>query len=382
MRTMVEKAYLSYYGTDGIIPVHQDTSDIDLHYARRRALYRHLGIPPLVMRNARILEFGPGTGDNALYLAACEPQLCVLVDGNPASVQAISDKLNRGLFGARRFECRMSDIREYTDLRRFDIVLCEGVIPSQEDPDAFLRHVASFAGADGIVVMTTMSAPSLLAEVCRRVIKAVLATRFDSQEMLLSELTSFFEPDLLSLPGMSRRHEDWVLDNILHPWPARITFTIPEAIDSLDSDFDFLGTSPSFVQDWRWYKAIPRNSKTWNDVAQAEYRRWEPFLIDYRLQPADCIPAVTAGLEAACEEALDIHHEIWHSNSVNDIPRFADCLLVIRAMIAGPAPETARAISDYMNGLEKLVEGHTGADFGSFRRWFGRGQQYLSFSRK
>jgi hypothetical protein len=305
-----------------------------------------------------------------------------LVDANPASIEAISDKLARGLFDRNRFECQMCDIREYADTRRFDLVLCEGVIPGQENPEAFLRHVASFADVDGIVVITTMSAPSVLAEVCRRVIKAIFAARVNDQATLLAELTRFFEPDLLSLPGMSRRHEDWVLDNILHPWPGRFMFTIPEAIDGLDANFDLLGTSPSFVQDWRWYKSIPRHSKSWNDIARDEYRRWELFLIDYRLQPSDRIPAVSAELERACEVALQIHHEIWHSNSANEIRRFSDCLLEIQAMIASPAPETARAITDYVNGLEAFVEGDAGADFGSFRTWFGRGQQYVSFSRK
>jgi 2-polyprenyl-3-methyl-5-hydroxy-6-metoxy-1,4-benzoquinol methylase len=377
-----ESAYLTYYGTHGIVPVRQDTSDLELHYARRRALYRHLGIPPLLLRNRRILEFGPGTGDNALYLAACEPELCVLVDANPASIQAISDKLAQGLFGGNPFECRMSDIRDYADTRRFDFVLCEGVMPGQENPDGFLHHVASFVDRDGIVVITTISATSVLAEVCRRVIKAVVASRITDRDRLLEELTRFFQPDLDSLPAMSRRHEDWVLDNILHPWPARVTFTIPEAIDILDPHFDLLGTSPSFMQDWRWHKAIPRHPKTWNDVAREEYRRWEPFLIDYRLQPSDRIPAVTAGLEAACHDALRIHHEIWRSNSLNEFPQFSDCLLEIRAMIVGPAPETARAITDFLAGFEKFADGDSEAAYGSFRSWFGRGQQYVSFSRK
>ena len=379
---MTERAYLSYYGERGIIPVHQDTSDRELHYARRRALYRQLGIPPLVTRSSRILEFGPGTGDNALYLSFCEPELCVLVDANPASIQAISDKLARGLLEASRFECHNSDIRGYRDTRQFDLVLCEGVIPGQEDPESFLRHVASFAGTDGIVVVTTMSATSLLAEVCRRVIKSVLAARTDSQDALLAELTSFFQPDLLSLPGMGRKHEDWVLDNILHPWPENITFTIPEAVDSLDSDFDFLGTSPSFVQDWRWYKSIPLGSRTWNDIAREEYHRWELFFIDYRLQPSDRIPASSGELETACATALQFQYDIWHRNPPHGIPQFCACLRDIRSMIAGIAPETARAISDYLTGIEGLMAGQTDADFGSFRRWFGRGQQYLSLSRK
>jgi 2-polyprenyl-3-methyl-5-hydroxy-6-metoxy-1,4-benzoquinol methylase len=379
---MAEKAYLTYYGAHGIVPVRQDTSDIELHYARRRALYRHLGVPPLVMRNARILEFGPGTGDNALYLASCDPDLCVLVDGNPTSMQEISDKLGRGLFGKSSFECRMSEIRDYSDLRRFDLVLCEGVIPGQANPQAFLRHVASFAERDGIVVITTISPASVLAEVCRRVVGAVFASRIKDREELIAALTRFFEPDLRSLPGMSRRHEDWVLDNILHPWPARIAFTIPEAIDSLDSQFDFLGTSPSFVQDWRWYKAIPRHSKTWNDVALEEYRRWGLFLIDYRLEPSDRVPPATAELEAYCQRALDIQHDLGHSQSILEIPRFSACMLEIQGMLSDPAPKAAQAIADFLAGLERLVDGDTDADFRSFRSWFGRGQQYVSFSRR
>jgi 2-polyprenyl-3-methyl-5-hydroxy-6-metoxy-1,4-benzoquinol methylase len=379
---MAERSYLSYYGERGIIPVRQDTSDRELHYARRRALYRHLGIPPLLTRGSRILEFGPGTGDNALYLSFCEPQLCVLVDANPASIEAVSDKLARGWLDGSRFECHRSDIREYRDARKFDLVLCEGVVPGQEAPESFLRHVASFAGRDGIVVCTTMSPLSLLAEVCRRAIKAVFAARSGRREDLLAELTSFFEPDLLLLPGMSRRHEDWVLDNILHPWPAHLAFTIPEAIDSLDADFDFLGTSPSFVQDWRWYKSIPRDSKTWNDVARQEYRRWELFLIDYRLTPSEHVFSMTGELDAACKRALQIQQRIWQDDSVREIPRFSACLQEIQDIIQGPAHETACAIRDYLLGLEKLMQGDTRPDFGSFRSWFGRGQQYVSFSRR
>lgn len=379
---MPERAYLTYYGVHGIVPVHQDTTDIELHYARRRALYRHLGILPSFIRKHRIIEFGPGTGDNALYVAACEPELCVLVDGNPASIEALSDKLSQGRLCTDRFEVTMSNIQEYSDLRRFDLVLCEGVLPGQRNPEAFLRHIASFADAEGIVVITTMSAGSLLAEVCRRVIKPFFALRITAWAKLLEELTHFFQPDLESLPGMSRRHEDWVLDNILHPWPRPMTFTIPEAIDCLEQDFDLLGTSPSFVQDWRWYKSIPRHPKTWNSVAREQYYRWQLFLIDYRFEPSDHIPVPSAHLDTVCAKAVEIHYQIWDDNSLSGIGQFSDCLKEIRAMLAGPAPETSQAITDYLAGLHQLAQGNTAVDFGSFRQWFGRGQQYVSFLRK
>jgi len=379
---VASKPYLSYYGEHGIVPVRQDTSDLRLHLSRRHALYRQLGILPLTFRNRSILELGPGTGDNALFLASCEPGRCVLVDGNPASIQVISKKINEGLLPREVFECRIGDILDWRDAGQFDIVLCEGVIPGQENPEAFLAHVASFAGNHGIVVTTTISAPSVLAEVCRRVIKPIIAEQAGSRENLLRELTNFFEPDLRSLPGMSRLHEDWVLDNILHPWPARIVFSIPEAIDSLDDDFDVLGTSPCFIQDWRWYKAIPRHEKTWNVIAREEYERWAPYLLDYRIQPSDPIPTISAQLDAVCTVAVGIHHRIWHQTSLNEIPQFIDCLREIRNIIVKALPETASAIADFLRGLNGLLDGDKSSDFGSFRRWFGRGQQYVSFMRK
>jgi hypothetical protein len=379
---MAEKPYLSYYGQHGIVPVRQDISDLNRHFARRCALYRHLKIIPIAIKNRTILEFGPGTGDNAVFLASCEPEICVLVDGNPASIQAISEKFQDGLLPRSRFVCKMSDILEYADARRYNFVLCEGVLPGQEAPEMFLTHVASFASTDGIVVITTLSPTSLLAEVCRRVLKPVLSATVSKHDTLLQEITSFFSPDLRSLPGMSRRHEDWVLDNILHPWPARITFSIPEAIATLDHDFDLLGSSPNFIQDWRWYKAIPAHQKTWNDLAREEYARWSPYLLDYRVQPSTPIENLAAELDASCKRALDIHHKIWHHDEIKEIPLFIECLGEIRKVIDKELPETAHSIADFVNGLNQLIAGIKNPDFGTFRSWFGRGQQYVSFTRK
>jgi hypothetical protein len=180
---------------------------------------------------------------------------------------------------------------------------------------------------------------------------------------------------------MSRLHEDWVLDNILHPWPTHCTFTIPEAIAALDDAFDLLGTSPSFIQDWRWYKSIPQANRTWNDVAREECERWSGYFLDYRLNPVNATP-FGARLEHACALALDCQHRIWRENAIEDIPRFLQHLAVIRETVAGSLPETAASITGFMHGIADLSAGNQDADFGAFRCWFGRGQQYVSFVRK
>jgi 2-polyprenyl-3-methyl-5-hydroxy-6-metoxy-1,4-benzoquinol methylase len=370
---MVERAYLDYYGENDIIPVRQDTRDIALHFARRRSLYRHLGLHSSAFRNSRVLEFGPGTGDNALFIASCAPETFVLVDDNPASIRAVEHKISCGLLPRDRVECCKSEVRAYASGAPFDVVLCEGVLGGQQNPEDFLRHVASFVAPDGLLVITTMSSTSLLAEACRRVLKPVIATRFAPKNPL-EELTGFFGPDLRSLPGMSRLHEDWVHDNILCPWPERYEFTIPESISTLDAEFDVLGTSPHFIQDWR-YEA------TWNEVALEEYDRWSSHFLDYRVVPDTPGKPRASALETECRSALRLHHKIWHG-SLDLIPQFVAALESVREMIQATLPETGTSITDFLTGLDGLLAGNRHADFGAFRPWFGRGQQYISFVRK
>ena len=378
----IEKAYLDFYGQHGIIPVRQDTSNLPLHMARRSSLYRLLGLQPFAFKNRRVLEFGPGTGDNAMYVASCLPDSYILVDGNPASIQAIADKFERGLLPRNRVECHQSEILDYAPGTHFDVVLCEGVLGGQHDTEAFLAHVASFAAPGGIVVITTQSPTSLLAEVCRRVLKMFFSVRFQDHHRLLEELVVFFAPDLHSLPGMSRLHEDWVLDNIICPWPERFVFTIPEAIATLDTEFDVLGMSPSFVQDWRWYKSIPQDANSWNTIALSEYERWAGYFLDYRIHPALLGQPPGAALESACLNALQIQHKIWHEGGLELVPEFAAILRTIRELIADAMPGTAKSIADFLSGLDAFLNGSVQADFGTFRSWFGRGQQYVSFVRR
>lgn len=51
---------LEYFEKNNLAPGRQNIDDIEIHYARRKKLYRQCGIPEIAFRNAEMLEVGPG----------------------------------------------------------------------------------------------------------------------------------------------------------------------------------------------------------------------------------------------------------------------------------------------------------------------------------
>jgi predicted RNA methylase len=86
------RPFLDFYAAHHVVPVHyrRDAAFV----ARRTWLLATLGIPPALLRGADVLEFGPGTGDNASVLTSFGPRRYVLVDANPASIEALAARFS------------------------------------------------------------------------------------------------------------------------------------------------------------------------------------------------------------------------------------------------------------------------------------------------
>lgn len=376
---MNKKAYLDFYVKHQIIPVRQDTSDMVKHFNRRGNIYKQIGIPPVLLKDKSVIEFGPGSGDNAIFTASLKPSCYVLVDGSAASIRELHKKLDEGYFDGTIPEICNSNIFDYQDVRRFEIIFCEGVNPNQDYPAAFLKKTASFAAPGGVMCITIMSPLPCLAEVCRRVIRP-----FFPQEINCSveEAVKFFKEYLLSLSVMSRRHDAWVLDNILHPWGKYLFFSISTAIEAISDDFDFYGSSPSFITDWRRYKSVNGSDFGTNEMAKNAYTSNSLFLIDYRIAPAEIVLPMCSSclsLEEDCKEAYEIHVEIWLDGDIDTIyTHFLPLMDRIAKKLGDLLPITARSLQDFISGMHEMKNKGLQADFKSFRTWFGRGQQYVS----
>ena len=368
--------FVDFYRANEISPVAQDISDLDRHFARRAALYRHLGLPPRLLAGRSVIEFGPGSGHNAVYTASLEPARYVLVDGNPVGLERTERILAE--HGAVAHECALSMIEDYASEERFDIVLCEGVIPLHRDPASMLRHVARFAAARGLVVTTCMDTVSQFAEIMRRLMGALAVDADAPDEHQVEALRPLFMPHLATLTGRSRLVDDWILDVIVRPWVGGAMLSVADAVAALDEDFDCYGASPHFLTDWRWYKDIRGGH---NDVASAAYWRNLHNLLDYRLTFDPRTEAENRPILEICDDLYALTWQFEREKDEKTLDQIGERLAALGGRVAEYSPATAGAILDFHEALAHAGDGAFG-DLGGFAALFGRGQQYLSFIRR
>jgi len=380
------RPYIDFYEEHKLIPSRVSEGQLDLHFARRDAIYRHLGLVSSYLKGLKIIEFGPGSGDNAVHTASFGPDTFTLVDGHSVSIEELERKKKNGNFSkVNTLEIIKADILEYDDDRKFDLVLCEGVIPRQLDAPAFARHVANFTAPGGVCVVSAHSPISELSETCRRIVKPLMQVMYPEFTELKEVLTNFFEPDLMALKGFSRNVDEWVLDNILHPVDEKMFFSIPDAIAALADGFDVYGCSPHMIADWRWHKSIPESGQSYNGFFLDQYMANQPLLVDSSLQPSDCDLSACDGhmLADKCRLAFDIHMDIWPGTDLSRVPEFMALIESICVDLAAAMPaSTPDAFRDYLKCLNAIMDGDPAADLGRFKGLFGRGQQYLSFIRR
>ena len=327
---------LDFYRQHGISPVAQDVSDLSAHFERRRGLYRSLGLSPLTIRGASVLEVGPGSGHNALYTLSLHPRSYVAAEPNPRG----AEETRRTLAGARPGSVVVVEkaIEDFAWYYQFDVVFCEGLLGlCGADPKALLEHVIKHVTPGGVLVITCIDAISDHAEVLRRAMAHPLIDRSAPLEEQLAVLRPVFEPHLATLKGRTRSVDDWIIDNILNPASIGPTFSIPDACEALEGRFDLMGCFPQFLTDWRWYKERPAG----NGWAIDSYWQQAHNLYDYRVESGPRDRSENEELMARC---LSVRQHI--------------------------------NLCERMGVTKLFLEEFT--DIG----WFGRGQQYLSFVKR
>ena len=380
MTESTAKPFVDYYRNNAISPVAQDIENLERHFERRESLYRACGLVPHLLGGRSIIEFGPGSGHNALYTNALGPRRYVLVDGNSVGLSETSALLHAHGSNVAAVELVESMIEDFRSGERFDLALCEGTIPTQRDPIGFARGIGRFVTPGGVLLITTQDATTSLADLLRRIVGAYIVPRDRPVRDALERLRPYFAAHTATLAGMTRSTDDWVLDNVIQPFYGEM-FSIVEAIDGLGPDgFEILGTSPRFFAVWRWHKTLTGADRDIAPIVRDAYYCNAVNLMDYRLgggSPNE----IGRGRElaGACDEFYQRMKRAESSGSYDDV---LAQLAAIADLIEPVSNLTARSITEAIGVCRAAAAGASFPETPNFASFFGHGQQYVSFIRR
>jgi len=372
----MSKSFVEFYSKNDISPVSQDIKDLNKHFQRRESLFRSLGLLPAFISGKSVLEFGPGSGHNTLYMASLKPERYELVDGNLKGVQETRERL--AIYSDTKVEVHLSLFEEFQTDTRFHLVWAEGCLPHNSEPLSLLDYISLFVAKGGGYVLSTANGISYLSEILRRLFRDRFFTASGDVHEQALQVTPYMKLHLQYLRGMSRPVEDWILDNIVQPLQYRKLLSIPDVIASLDKRFDVYGSSPCFLTDWRWYKDIVGENRGFNNRALESYYTSNLNLLDYRFEFSPHSQEFGKKLEELGSQSWDMMCRIEKGEE----SVWQELFLLLQELCAHvekSAPETSEAIREAMTLLQS---GHPDMELNHFPQWWGRGQQYLSLIRK
>jgi len=364
------KPFIDFYNSIGFAPTGQEPALKVEHKQNRNNLYRKLGLHSGIFKSARVLEIGPGSGENSIDLLGRGISSLKLVDGVPEVLSSLQTRIK----SETPVTYELSDATiPSTSTETFDIVICEGVIPLQLTPGDFFQNISKSVAPGGLILITTMDGISTLSEVLRRVISFSVKSRHG---LKLEDLEDFFKRDFQSLDGMTRTPRNWLLDSVINPWIGNL-FSIKDALLSAPADFRPISMTPNLHLDLNWYKS-PVDNKSEKEAWTASYDNTCHYLIDYRIKShLNTSEDLNYLLQELCAQAFLEMQILLASNSLSSSGKF--CSIIQRIALECPQLDNLTRLS--LLAFINFLNGDEDNSLMDFQPFWGRGQQYLCFER-
>lgn len=287
-------------------------------HKRQNLLEHHLRLPQLVWRQARVLEFGPGSGENAAALARLGARM-TLVEPLDYLIERLKKNFAECGVAKRIDSVHQGVLESFETERRFDAVFAEGFIHFLDDGPAAVRRLCSYLAPEGFLVVSVVHPAGTFIEFIKKcyleLACASLGRSSDAERYALAR--RLFEPAFARI-NHSRGFESWSKDCVLNPLyrPAHF-LDLPEILAALENDVVVHSSWPNYrdSDDLIWHK----NVRTAEDIRRATldgYYARVPHFLHSIPQPDGRLPlfrpadgrAILAAL-SRCYAALD--KAIW-----------------------------------------------------------------------
>jgi predicted O-methyltransferase YrrM len=257
-----------YYARQNVLPTVANLGDeqaLDRYVAGRRRLFEELLMIPLgVFAGARVVEFGPDSGENSLAFARFG-SILTLVEPNPKALPKIKSYLETFGVGPQIASVEHADVEGFKTDQTFDIVDAEGFIYTVQPTSLWLDIFNGLLNPGGLLVVNYCERCGSIIETLTKAIHALIksATGMPS----VDAARSVFQAKWDTIPH-TRSFESWVMDVLENPFVRRHFFIDAEVLPGLAAQHGF-----SLHSSWPNYR--DPFSVHWHKAAVPEEQRLE-----------------------------------------------------------------------------------------------------------
>ena len=381
-------SHLQFYKEHGISPVNYDLTDFEAHLDRRDSLYRSLGVPRIVFKNADILEVAAGTGQNSLYVAGLSPLSITLLEPNPVAIEKI-------ISAYKEFDDNVCTptiiedlLEDYDPQKTFDVVICENWLGASDHERRLLIKLGTLVASSGLLIITTVTPVGLISNLIRRALSVKLSNPKDKFETRTKLLSDAFDTHLKTITSMTRNTVDWVQDNMINPAYFKLSLTVPMVVEDIGSTFEIIESNPKFRQDWRWFKTMYGENKQFNEQYLTAYKNINHNFIDYRFDQSNELFASNSDLEKEAiklnENVSNYEHRVMEGEDHKLVPEeLLQNIEKIASMCATMPTPIMQSLQEVSASLvEKIITAEDISHMMHFKNMFGRETLYLSMQKK
>jgi 2-polyprenyl-3-methyl-5-hydroxy-6-metoxy-1,4-benzoquinol methylase len=373
--------HLEYYLENEISPVRQDIENLNQHLDRRGALYTSIGLPELLIEGKKVLEVGPGSGHNSLYVASCNPQLYDLLEPNKSAWKDIEKLYSENAKKIKLIQPNIikKKLEDFDTNEKYDIVISEGWLGINDNERQLMKKLSEFVKPNGILVTTISPSVGYFSNLIRRILSWKIVDCNGSLQDNTSKLMKAYTSHLDTMKDMSRHAEDWCQDTLLNPGWYTLSTTPSMFIEDIGDNFSIYGSYPKITMDWRWYKSLYGSGRRFNEVfLEAYYRNIHNFFdhnivlesIDkeFNLELENCVFTLNnLAKQRENNGNTVIDYEVIHS--INTV---FDKLIEIHPYWSKPLGEVINLIKGNNFSVEDLSK------MQEFKQIFGRELMYVS----
>lgn len=219
MKAKETNSLYEYYGAAERLPTHAAFSSLDqlrTYQQQRAALFQnHLFIPLPFFKNARLVEFGPDSGENSLVFGLWGSDL-TLVEPNAQAHPKIQAYFEHFKLVDRLKHLTQTDLQQFTTADKYDIIDAEGFIYTIQPNKIWTDLFSNILTDNGLAIISYYEPAGSLFELFFKLIHA-RALNFFAGQNNEAVAAKVFTTKWNSI-GHTRNFASWVMDVLDNPF--------------------------------------------------------------------------------------------------------------------------------------------------------------------